>query len=136
MDVVPLPATLSKHDVASAFITTGKRHEMDAFRTLTSTQDLVATQQSESNTGSNHYFSVEFYAFDNAPGSTPSSPLVMYHPVSGRTYSQFGRTVVAELLNTPERVDWQYCVTDETTESAAALSFKTRFSVFDASLVS
>jgi len=112
IQAVPVPLSLEDR-VESAFRNEGKLMgvEFDV--------EEASTPRSEDGAG---YFRVEL----------PSGRRLVHRMRSSLPFSmQFGRKVLASLLNVEERVDWKSCLSSEEDDKADVRAFKTAFTPFD-----
>jgi hypothetical protein len=90
--------------------------------------------------GGDQYFYAELPAVSPADplGSVGAyEPVRLFHkvPKTGGHPLQFGRKVVCEILQCPDRLRWNVCAQTDEVEAAAGESARTSFGPFDFSLV-
>ncbi|KAL0060002.1 hypothetical protein AAF712_013238 [Marasmius tenuissimus] len=116
VQAVPIPNKL-KDKVENAFVTEGRTQGIDFEEDPEGA--LEACQG-----GRGGYFRVDL------PDGRKMVHLIKDHVPFG---IQFGRQVLVNLLNIPERLDWKACTLSEDEDRADAAAFKTTFAPFDPS---
>ncbi|CDZ96519.1 Uncharacterized conserved protein [Phaffia rhodozyma] len=113
LQIVPVPLT-AVSQIESVF------REEGAKLGINFESDADVALNSIGTGGRDSYFRVDF----------PNGKLI--HLIRGTGFNlQFGRTVLAKLLEIPHRVDWKACAQTDAEEKADAVAFKKAYAQFD-----
>ena len=90
--------------------------------------ELDATTTLADAAGGKHYFYLEIAE------SAATPPLRLLHIVRGPFRAQYGREVLARMLDTPEKANWKACVVPQADELRMTEQFKAAFKAYDFAL--
>ncbi|GJJ12316.1 hypothetical protein Clacol_006557 [Clathrus columnatus] len=117
VQIVPVPKRIKHQEIEDAFKRFGEQGQI-IWEDITNDDDMDNPDLQKS------YFRVEL----------PNGKKLIHFIKPGAPFDvQFGRRVIANILEVPERVDWRICTQSEDDERKDALAFKEAFGAFDPS---